>query len=200
MSRKNEVTYKRTAGRNRRGSIVRSVFGYLKDPARSFVMLATAGLLSFVSSHAIAQQLPGPGPKANRVFFECTFTTINIQNALTISNSNKNKLAGGQVQASYILIYVRGNPNDGQRLAGTTPAYTGPVLCVNSDTEAPPAQTTEGTPIPNSINQPLTKSVDILGGEEALHLQYKRNPGGVIEKRVCHTVAGITDCFFIQPR
>jgi hypothetical protein len=107
------------------------------------------------------------------------------------------------VQASYILIYVRQNPNDGQRLDGTPPTFTGPVLCINSDTESID-QTTETTAIPNSTNHPGVTSVDILGTEEALHLRYELNPppgpGGDIEKRVCHTAATNTDCFFIQPK
>jgi hypothetical protein len=192
MSRKNEVTYKRTASRNGRGSAARSVFGCSKNPARSLAMLATAGLLSGVSLQCMAADF------SNHIFSGCTFKTADLQSILSISGS---PFVGG-VQASYILIYVRGNPNDGQALKSPAGAFTGPILCVNSGTEVvPPVQTTEGTPIPNLTGA----TVDILGGEEALHLQYLvhaplSSRDGHTEKRVCHTVAGNTDCFLIQPR
>jgi hypothetical protein len=119
---------------------------------------------------------------------------------LGIPPSALNALAGQQVRPSYIIIYNRQNPNEGQQI-GTTSTYTGPILCINADTENVVA-TSEATLIPNSTNQPGATSVDILGAEESLHLQYRSvlaaGPGNT-EKRVCHTIAGNTDCFFIQP-
>ena len=160
----------------------------LAGPARSLAVLAVAGLLSCVSLPAMAQQ-------ANHVFSNCTFTTAALQSILKIPLSG---FVNNQLQASYIVIYTRTNPNDGQPLKSPAGSFSGPILCVSSTETATP--TTENTPIPNATNQPGTTSVDILGAEEAFHLQYQRNPGGVIEKRVCHTVAGITDCFFIQAK
>jgi hypothetical protein len=159
-----------------------------KGLAVSLSMLAVAGLLSCSSLPAMAQQ-------ANRVFANCTFTTAALQSALKIPLSG---FVNNQLQASYIVIYTRTNPNDGQPLKSPAGSFSGPILCVSS-TEAATA-TTENTPIPNATNQPGTTSVDILGAEEAFHLQYQRNPGGIIEKRVCHTVAGTTDCFFVQAK
>jgi hypothetical protein len=192
MSEKNQVTSAETS----RGSAADPDFGRFTRPLRSLAMVATVGLVSGVSLEATAA--PSGSPQANRIFFNCTFTTAGLQSILNIPTSSLNALAGSQVQASYIIIYVRGNPNDGQRL-GTTSSYTGPILCINSDTEDV-VQTTETTAIPNSTNQPGATSVNILGGEEALHLQYKLNPSGDIEKRLCHTAANNTDCFFIQPQ
>ena len=126
-----------------------------------------------------------------------------LRSALDIPNASLTKLFGDNIQASYVVIYVRTNPNDGQRMDGTPATYTGPVLCTNEATDNIFA-TTEATQIPNATNQPNAASVDILGAEESLHLQYRPNlqggGTGPIEKRVCHTAAGNTDCFFIQPR
>jgi hypothetical protein len=182
-----KITHKTIAKRNGGGRT-----DCRASPARSLAMLAAAGLVSCVSLPAMAQQ-------ANRVFANCTFTTATLQSILNIPLSG---FVNNQLQASYIVIYTRTNPNDGQPLKSPAGTFSGPILCVNATANAAEiaVPTTENTPIPNATNQPGTTSVDILGAEEAFHLQYRRNPGGVIEKRVCHTVAGITDCFFIQPK
>ena len=167
----------------------------LQRVSRSFaLMLLLAGTIAGgLSSHARAE------PQANHVLSACTFSTnavegTNLQDALSIPDLAN--LNGGQLQVSYIIIYVRQNPNNGQ-LIGPPPAspsssYTGPILCTNVDTdEAIP--TAEGTAIPGSI--------DILGAEESSHIQIQ--PHGSTDpnqrqKRVCHTVASNTDCFTIQ--
>ena len=157
----------------------------------SFVVLL-AGLLAGLPSPAQAD------PTADRIFSECTFTTGasttkgTLNSALHISSQDLNLLQGGQVQASYILIYVRENPNDGQDLQGS-PSFTGPILCTNEDT-VDAVETTEGTEI--------TGPIDIVGAEEASHLQYRPTGGTMAdtEKRVCHTVASNTYCFNIQPQ
>ena len=164
--------------------------------------LLCAGLVFGASSHAEAE--PSGTPTANRVFFNCTFTTEGLQSILTISPTNLAQLNGtgelptGEVLASYILIYVAENPNDGQKITGTT-TYTGPILCTNSDTDDV-VQTSPTTLIPRpSLG---ADSVDILGAEEASHLQYRPNfteGVGDIEKCLCHTVASNTDCFLIGP-
>jgi hypothetical protein len=158
-------------------------------------MLAAVGLVSGVSPQAAI------AAEADHIFSGCTFTTSSIRGALTITDPD---LSTATLEASYILIYVRANPNDGQQIGATT-TYTGPVLCINAGTDSI-AETTETTQIPNSSDHPGAVSVDVLGTEEALHLQYLLNfpggpgdPPGDVEKRVCHTVAGNTDCFFIQP-
>ena len=165
--------------------------------------LLCAGLVFGASSHAEAE--PSGTPTANRVFFNCTFTTEGLQSILTISPANlamlngAGELATGEVLASYILIYVRENPNDGQNITGTT-TFTGPILCTNSDSNDI-IQASPTTQLPESDLG--ANSVDILGTEEASHLQYqpKFTGGGVgaAEKRVCHTVASNTDCFIIRP-
>jgi hypothetical protein len=142
-----------------------------------------------------AQAEPSGSPTADQIFFNCTFTTVSLNSALAIAQPNLNKLQSRQIEASYIIIYVRQNPNDGQLLAGTPPSYTGPVLCTNSglDNFADITPTTEGTAI--------TGPVDIVGAEEASHLQYRQTGAAEssTEKRVCHTVANKTECFLIQP-
>jgi hypothetical protein len=155
-------------------------------------MVVFAGLLAGLSSLAQAD------PTANRIFFECTFTTGSsttagtLNSALHISSQDLSLLQNNQVQASYILIYVRENPNDGQDLRNS-PSFTGPILCTNENT-VDIVETTEGTEI--------LGPVDILGAEEASHLQYRPTGGTVAdtEKRVCHTVASSTYCFNIHPQ
>lgn len=155
--------------------------------------LACATVMWNVSFKAEAE--PSGTPTAGQIFFNCTFTTESLNSALAIAQPNLNKLQSRQIEASYIIIYVRQNRNDGQLLAGTPPLYTGPVLCTNSglDNFADITPTTEGTAI--------TGPVDIVGAEEASHLQYRPTGGAEssTEKRVCHTVASKTECFLIQP-
>src|SRR6266545_892152 len=56
---------------------------------------------------------PSGSPTANRVFFNCTFTTADLQAILDIPTING--LANHQVVPSYIIIYNRQNPNEGQK-------------------------------------------------------------------------------------
>jgi hypothetical protein len=192
MSARKQGTCATTSSSDCGDSAARFLLGRLTRPVRPLAMLATAGLLSGFSLQAMAAP-----PPPNRIFFDCTFTTTGLQTFLG-PGINVNQFVGGTVRASYILIYVRENPNDGQAIKnppGAPPTFTGPILCRNSDnTNVVP--TTQTTPIPGA---PGT-TVDILGAEEALHLQYRRNADNVIEKRVCHTVAGNVDCFLIQPK
>lgn len=159
------------------------------------LMLLFAGLTVAISLPAKAE------PVANTVFSECTFTTGasntrgTLNSVLNISQTNLNKLAGGEIQASYILIYTR-LPNDGQDLASST-SFTGPILCRNTNTTVVP--TTETNLIPDPAR---ADSVNILDAEEVTHLRYEPNIGtqvGPAEKRVCHTVASNTNCFIIRP-
>lgn len=171
-----------------------------RGPCRSAGALTALAAVSVCGLWLQAMAAPPGAPVKDRIFAGCTFTTAGLRAALNIPNSFKNSFVGDQLQASYILVYVRQNPNDGQPLDGTPTTYTGPVLCINSDTETID-QTTETTPIPNSINHSGVASVNLRGAESAFHLQYELAPTpGDIEKRVCHTVAGNTDCFFIQPQ
>jgi hypothetical protein len=198
MSDKNEVTRARVTSGDDGSRATRLVRGVFATAVRSLAILAIAAFVVSVWLQAVAA--PPGAPQANRIFAACTFTTASLRAALTINSSFKNKFADNDVQASYILIYVRTNPNDGQKLDGTPPTFTGPVLCVNSGTESID-QTTETTVIPT---QSGVTSVDILDAEEALHLRYKLNPppapGKDIEKRVCHTANANSDCFFIRAK
>jgi hypothetical protein len=157
------------------------------------LMLLFAGLITGLPSQA--QAVPPP----NKVFFNCTFTTgavgegvVNLEDALNIPGLAD--LNGGTLEASYIIIYVRQNPNGGQLIgpppATATSTYTGPILCTNT-TDA--ISTTTAT-------TPITDTVNILGAEEASHLRYRVNTSTNSEDnqiRVCHTVASTTDCFLI---
>jgi hypothetical protein len=167
------------------GNIDKSQRTRVASPRRSFqwwlVSLLCAGLMFGAAPRAAAQ------PVENRIYSGCTFTIPDLQD---LEIADLESLNGGQLQASYIIIYVRENPNDGQEI-GTTGTFTGPILCTNADTDMV-VPTTEDTLIPDS------GTVDILGAEEASHLQYEPT-GGDPEKRVCHTVAGNTDCFLIRP-
>src|SRR5689334_16686447 len=147
------------------------------------LLLLSIGLSAGLLSPARA------APPPNHVLSNCTFTTntvegTNLQDALNIPDLST--LNGGQLEASYIIIYVRQNPNNGQRIGTTGSSYTGPILCVNATDAISP--TTEGTVI--------SGPVDILGAEEVSHIQYRStnaiNPNEN-KKRVCHTVASNTD-------
>ena len=152
--------------------------------------LLCAGLIGGVPSKAEAE--PTGSPTANEIFYNCTFTTEDLNAALTVSLANLDLLASGQIEASYIIIYVRQNTNDGQLLEGATPSFTGPVLCTNVE-NTDITETTEGTAIAGPVN--------VLGAEEVSHLQVQpstsTNPNDK-DKRVCHTVASSTECFLIE--
>jgi hypothetical protein len=158
--------------------------------------LLCAGLISGVWLKAEAA--PEGEPTANKVYYNCTFSTDpasltgDIRDALNIPGLNK--FVGNDIQVSYIIIYVRANPNDGQALKTPANSFTGPILCTNSDTNDINT-TTEGTAIPGPV--------DITSAEESSHLQFKptssTNPADK-DKRVCHTVASNTDCFLIQSK
>jgi hypothetical protein len=155
--------------------------------------LLSATLIWSLSVRAEAE--PSGTPTANQIFFNCTFTTDSLNDALAIGQSNLNKLSSRQIEASYIIIYTRQYGNDGQPLATATPSFTGPVVCVNSGLD----NFTDITP--TTAGSAILGPVDIVGAEEGSHLQY-RPPGGAVsntEKRVCHTVASNTECFLIQP-
>lgn len=160
-----------------------------------FLVLGAACATFVWSDSFKAEAEPSGTPTADQIFFNCTFTTAGLNSALSIAQPNLNKLSSRQIEASYIIIYVKQNRNDGQLLAGTSPSYTGPVLCTNSgvDNFTDITPTTEGTAI--------TGPVDIVGAEEVSHLQYRPTGGteSSTEKRVCHTVASKTQCFLIQP-
>ena len=165
-----------------------------RSVSRSWVLgLLCAGLIGGVSSNAEAD--PAGTPAANEIFFNCTFTTGSLNGALSITQANKNLLLSNQIEASYIIIYVRQNANDGQELDGstpTTPLFTGPVLCTNIGTDNITV-TPEGTAIAGPV--------DVLGAEEVSHLQVRSSTStdpDDTEKRVCHTVASKTQCFMIK--
>jgi hypothetical protein len=153
------------------------------------LMLLLAGLTAGLSSQARAE------PQANHVLSNCTFTTntvegTNLQDALNIPDLGS--LNGGQLEASYIIIYVRQNPNNGQHIGTTGSSYTGPILCYNV------TDSIQTSPEGTAISGPI----DILGAEESSHIQIQ--PSGSTDtnqrqKRVCHTVASNTDCFLIGP-
>ena len=154
--------------------------------------LLCAGLIGGGPPKAEAE--PAGSPTANKIFYNCTFTTEDLNAALTggIDPAHLALFATDQIEASYIIIYVRQNTNDGQQLDGATPTFTGPVLCTNVDS-TDITETPEGTAITGPVN--------ILGAEEVSHLQVQpstsTNPNDK-DKRVCHTVASSTECFLIE--
>jgi hypothetical protein len=173
---------------------------------KAVAALALAALFIAMAGPAIAD--PAGTPTPNRVFFNCTFTIAGLRDALTISTGNKTKFFVDQIEASYIIVYVRANPNNGQRLDGTPATFTGPVVCTNFPSTDNIFQTPDTSPIPNATNHPGVESVDILASDETTDIQYlpRLAPDGVLkpkekaEKRLCLTAGPNVDCFFIQPQ
>jgi hypothetical protein len=174
--------------------------------SRSWIPGLLCAALTFgLSSHA------GADPVANQIYSNCTFTDADLGDLEIADRAPEPPLPplpGGQLKlhASYIIIYVRENPNDGQEIwipggeGGLVPTgtFTGAILCTNDDTDIA-TSVNENTLIPDTGPD---DTVDILGAEEASHLQYVLTDGAMedTEKRVCHTVAGNTDCFSIKPK
>lgn len=162
--------------------------------------LLVAGWILGVSVGALAQQPPAPA--ANHVWGSCVLTpaaVTELQDSLTAAGGLPSGEGDPLPQVDFVIVYSLQNNNDGQAL-GT--GLTGPIVCTNSVTVTIET-TTEDTPIPSLTDQADGITVDIEGIEEALLLQYQKMqnnaPLGGREKRVCHTVAGNTDCFLIKP-
>jgi hypothetical protein len=114
------------------------------------------------------------------------------------------------VEIAFVVVYALNNPNNGQPVPG---GFTGPIICTNPGNlevqgfgitgfeEDNATRLTEASEIPTDTDPGGAASVDIVGAEEAFILQYQLNGGsndGKVEKRVCHTVAGNTDCFIVH--
>jgi hypothetical protein len=153
--------------------------------------LLCVGLIGGVPTKVEAE--PAGSPTANEIFYNCTFDIDLLNDALTgIDPAQLLLLASGRIEASYIVIYVRQNANDGQQLAGETPTFTGPVLCTNAATDDI-SKVNEGDGIAGPVN--------VLGAEEVSHLQVRSTSSSADndkKKRVCHTVASSTECFLIE--
>src|SRR5262245_55582726 len=115
MSGKNQVTCARMTSQDGRSRALRLVRRVFAKPARSLAMLPAIGLVSGVAPQAAT------AAEADHIFSVCTFTTSSIRSALTITDPDLD-LSTSTLEASYILIYVRANPNDGQQI-GTTATY-----------------------------------------------------------------------------
>jgi len=161
--------------------------------------LLVGGWILGVSFGALAQA-PGP-PEANHVWGGCVLTSdavTELRDSLTTPDVEGGLPEDPLPQVDFVIVYSLKNNNDGQALGE---AFTGPILCRNSGTVTIDT-TTEDTPIPPVEDQENDVTVDIEGTEEALFLQYHRSDAidaAEREKRVCHTVAGHTDCFLIKP-
>jgi hypothetical protein len=144
--------------------------------------MCTAGL----STNALASPIPPAPPKDQVATCKLTTSVVNgIKSNLKFSSGITTS------NVDFVLVYSLANANDGQP---TTGGYTGPVLCVNpASVTYPPPATNENTPI-----GPEGQAWNITDLEQALLLQYQKT-SGVREKRVCHTVAGNTNCFLITP-
>lgn len=152
--------------------------------------LLVAGLAIGVSPGALAQAVP------DHVFDGCVLNSNSGEGEIdTIAGLEADLEVGsgiGDAQVDFVLVYSLANDNDGQDLGEA--GFTGPILCtrpavvgvagVNS------TATDENTPIGTEADP-----VDITALEQALILQYDKD--GTREKRICHTVAGNTDCFLI---
>lgn len=154
-------------------------------PLSRLAAVVAAGLVVGSAAQAVAAP-----PAEDRVLSECTFNLADLQYAL--HDVDLSKLDGGAVNASTIVIYVRQNPNGGQQLKNAG-GYTGPVVCVNEDSDAI-VSTTESTAIPT------VGSVDVTGAEQLFWLQYIDNVSNETDNRFCLSVHDRTDCFLVQPQ
>jgi hypothetical protein len=125
----------------------------------------------------------------------------NVAESLLIPEEN--------VEIAFVVVYALNNPNNGQPVPG---GFTGPIICTNPGNEEVTGVgitgfnrfnqlLTEASEIPTDTDPGAADSVDIVGAEEAFILQYQLNGGsndGNVEKRICHTVAGNTDCFIVH--
>jgi hypothetical protein len=117
----------------------------------------------------------------------------------TVQNAIKNALqaespAFGTVSVDFIVVHAVATQNDGQPLQSG--GNTGVVLCTFPGTST--KVTAETTPIPNATDQPGSTNIDILQVQQQAVQQYKINDGAranKIEKRVCQTTQGNTDCW-----
>jgi hypothetical protein len=180
------------------------------------LLALTAALLVGSTAHALAQ---APDPAADHVWGGCVLSTgeggtvgsLLADIADSDSADEDPDLDQENLQVGFVVVYTLGNPNDGQPIDGG--GFTGPVICLNpnlvdvtafeDDGETP---LTETSAIPDDTGPDGADSVDLLAAEEVFILQYEINDDdeesfidGNIEKRICHTVAGNSDCFIVSP-
>jgi hypothetical protein len=131
---------------------------------------------------------------ADRAWGGCRLSA-SVQNS--IKNAVKNASGGklSSVTVDFITVHSVTLDNDGQPLA-VGGGNSGIILCTFPGTTA--NVTTETTQIPNPTNHPGSTNIDVIQVQQQAVQQYKINDGtraGKIEKRVCQTTLGNTDCF-----
>jgi len=179
-------------------SCLGSVCGSLKMPLTIFSTLLAVLVLVGAAGSAAANN---PGPVKDHAWGTCQLpaslrTTLN--NAIKAASGYKYS----SVNADFIVIHSLELDNDGQPIG--TGGNSGVILCTFKLTTGA-TTTQETTPIPDASG-PHTGStnINILTNQQQSVLQYKLNDGslaGKIEKRVCQTTDGNTDCVrvFKQP-
>ena len=172
-------------------SCLGSVCGSLKMPLTIFSTLLAVLVLVGAAGSAAANN---PGPVKDHAWGTCQLpaslrTTLN--NAIKAASGNKYS----SVNADFIVVHSIALDNNGQPLASG--GNSGVVLCTFTGKSAA-TTTLETTPIPDAAGpHPGSTNINILANQQQSVLQYKLNDGsraGKIEKRVCQTTDGNTDC------
>ena len=165
----------------------RAVLPNLKMP-----MLTGLFLLSAIMPAAANN----PPPVADHAWGGCSLPAslrTQLNNAIKATASTK----FASVSVDFIVVHSVAADNDGQPL--TTGGTTGVILCTFKGGTSAATPTQETTPIPDTAGvHPGSTNIDILTNQEQSVLQYKLNNGalaGTIEKRVCQTTDGNTDCY-----
>jgi hypothetical protein len=179
-----------------------------RAPALRAARWAVAGLTLAVAASvaappASAQPVPPPLPNPADHAFGCQLglvTKTTIQAAIKLLHPQLK-----DVSVDFIVAHSVPNENDGQPLKANPTRFTGPIVCsFSGGVPVPPppfkiARTTENTVIPDELpNNGGATKVDVLSTQQQWVLQYRFKDGdkqGQIEKRICQTVDGNTDCF-----
>jgi hypothetical protein len=150
---------------------------WLVRPRWAGLMLCLSVMTSAVYPSTAFAVADVPAPAANRLWGGCQLST----NAV-------NEILGKTGAADFILVYSF-STNDGQPVGTQTPPpHTGPIVCTAPNTQI--TAYTESTPLPNRDTGGNT--IDILNTEQAEIVHHSR--GGAVEKRICRSVGGNTDC------
>lgn len=164
--------------------------------------MCAAGLQAFAMLLAVANgSAPAsatPDLKPNHAWGGCSLpSTLRTQLNNAIKATASSKFAS--VAVDFIVVHTIALDNNGQPLtAAAGGGHSGVILCTFKGGTSAATPTLETTAIPNAANHPASTNIDILSNQQQSVLQYKLNDGslaGKVEKRVCQTTDGNTDCF-----
>lgn len=161
--------------------------------------LAAAALLVGASGPATAAE---PELKLDHVWAGCELdqATVSALSADLADSGIEDEEGGPNPEIAFVLVYSL-NDNDGQpAVVGEDEGMTGPVLCLNKNLNVGAGNELTIDTTDQTTNIPESGTANFLDVEDVFIVRYQLDDeSGDIEKVLCHTVKGNSDCFRIFP-